>query len=146
MKKLLFLLFPILAFSQTDLKKLDSLQFKQTIDQLVKDTGRNYQLAVNRKDDDKDNIKFINVDDNSDILFIKYGIYMDGENKDLEIQGVKKWAITTIYGKFLSLFPIWKKYADPKADPEALSKKKYMSLSNYSISRYDYDGHWRISF
>ncbi|MEG0927244.1 hypothetical protein [Chryseobacterium sp.] len=146
MKKLLFLLLPIFAFSQTNFKKMDSIQFVQTVDQLVKDTGRNYQLVTNRSDDDVDNLKYENVQDKKDILLIKYGTYMDGENNDLEIKGVKKWRISSIYGKYLALFQLWKKYADPKADAEVLSEKMYKSINNFSMSRYDYDGHWRFSF
>ncbi|AKK73791.1 hypothetical protein OK18_15310 [Chryseobacterium gallinarum] len=146
MKKLLFLLFPIIAFSQTDFKTLDSLQFKQTVDQLVKDTGRNYQLVINRQDDDKDNIKFVNVDDKSDILLIKYGTYMDGENKDFEVKGIKKWAISTIYGKYLALFPIYKKYVDPAANIEAVNKKGFVILKKGYFDRFNDEGFWRLGF
>ncbi len=89
MKKLLFLLLPMFAFSQTNFRKLDSLALKNTVEQLVKDTGRNYQLVTDRTDDDIDNFKYENTQDKTDVLLIKYGSYMDGENKDLEVKGVK---------------------------------------------------------
>lgn len=146
MKKLLFLLLPIFAFSQTNFKKMDSIQFVQTVDQLVKDTGRNYQLVTNRSDDDVDNLKYENVQDKKDILLIKYGTYMDGENNYLEIKGVKKWAIETIYGKYLAVFPLYKKYADPNADAELVNKKGFVILKKGYFDRYNDEGYWRFSF
>ncbi|AZA90935.1 Uncharacterised protein [Chryseobacterium nakagawai] len=146
MKKLLFLLLPIFAFSQTNFRKLDSLEFKKTVEQLITDTGRNYQLVTDRSDDDVNNLKYENTQDKSDVLLIKYGSYMDGENKDLEKRGVKKWAISAVYGKYLAVFPIWKKYADPKADIDILSKKGFKMLANFNITRYDDQGFWRLSF
>lgn len=146
MKKLLFLLIPACFFAQTNFKKLDSLQFRHTVDQLVKDTGRNYVIATDRNDDDSDNLMYINSEDKSDILYIKYDAYMDGKNIDLEIVGEKKWGINAIYGKYLALFPLWKKFVDPQAEPELLSKKGYKILNGFSITKYDNEGHWRISF
>lgn len=146
MKKILFLLLPIFAFSQNNFRKLDSLAFKNTVEQLVKDTGRNYQLVTDRTDDDIDNLKYENTQDKTDVLLIKYGSYMDGENKDLEKKGIKKWTISAIYGKYLAVFPIWKKYADPNADVEALSRKGFKMLTNFNITKYDDQGFWRITF
>lgn len=146
MKKILLLLvfFPTIIFSQTNFKNLDSLQFRKAIDQIILDTGKNYKQVTDRQDYDENNLKFVNVDDENDILILEYGSGMDGENKDLEIKGTKKWSISTIYGKYLRIFPIWKKYADPSADAEKLSKKGFMILNKYSINRINDQGIWRL--
>ncbi|WP_123842826.1 hypothetical protein [Chryseobacterium arthrosphaerae] len=146
MKKLLFLLIPACFFAQTNFKKLDSLQFRQNVDQLVKDTGRNYILVTDRNDDDSDNFMYVNSEDKTDVLLVKYFTYMDGKNNDLEIVGVKKWGIDAIYGKYLALFPLWKKHIDNKADVELSSKKSYLKVNDVYMSRYDNEGHWKISF
>jgi hypothetical protein len=141
---LLLLLLPAYAFAQ-QFNNLDSIQLTKTIDQLVKDTGRKYILETNRQDDDRNNFRYINPEDPDDILMITFGSRMVGENKDLEIKGVKKWGINTIYGKYLAVFPIWKKYADSNANLEQISANRSARKGGYYFSRIDYEGHWRIS-
>ncbi|MEE6129089.1 hypothetical protein V2E39_16940 [Chryseobacterium arthrosphaerae] len=140
MKKLLFLLIPACFFAQTNFKKLDSLQFRQNVDQLVKDTGRNYILVTDRNDDDSDNFMYVNSEDKTDILLIKYRDYMEGKNVDLQLPGVKRWNIIDIYGKYLALFPIWKKYYQKDADKEVISKNSMAPMKGfpeYSFRRFE---------
>ncbi|MDE5525680.1 hypothetical protein [Elizabethkingia meningoseptica] len=142
MKKVLFFFLISNFFFAQQFKKLDSLQFKQAIETLVSETGKKYELLQN-DNEDKNVFKFENMSDKSDILYIQYYTVMEGENKDLEIKGVKTWNIRTLYGKYLSLFPLWKKYVDLNADAEKISKAEYAIRNNYSISKVK-DGFWRI--
>lgn len=148
MKNLLFL---IVLFSNAicaqQFKELDSIQFKQAVDQLVKDTGINYQLVSDRGDADKDSFMFSNPENKSDVLYIKFTAYFAGKNIDLELPGVKKWNILDIYGKYLSLFPIWKKYYQTDADKEKISKNNSAPMKGFpehSFRRYE-DAVWNIS-
>ncbi|OBS13407.1 hypothetical protein ATE49_13260 [Elizabethkingia miricola] len=144
MKKMLFFLLVSNFFFAQQFKKLDSLQFKQAIETLVSDTGKKYEPIPESENEDKDVFKFVNADDKSDVLYIQYYTVMEGENKDLEIKGVKTWNIRTLYGKYLSLFPLWKKYIDPNADAEKISNKEYAIIrTKYSISKIK-DGFWRL--
>lgn len=145
MKKLLFLLLPIFAFSQTNFKKMDSIQFVQTVDQLVKDTGKNFVFDSLGETNSTGNF-YKYIDDKKNTLLITFNTYFDGRNTDLEINGVKKWEIRTVYGKYLALFPIWKKYFQPEANIEEITKKGF----TYGKNRKNYfnkedDQVWSIS-
>lgn len=55
---------------------------------------------------------------------ITFQIFNEGENKALEIDGTPMYNIRiTIRGKFLELFPFWKKYIDMNADMVETSKE-----------------------
>lgn len=146
MKNLLFLLLPIFAFSQTNFRKLDSLEFKNTVNQLVQDTGKSFVFDSSGETDVPGSF-FKYKDDKNSTLLITFNTFFDGYNSDLEIPGVKKWRIRTMYGKYLALFPIWKKYFQPDANLESISKKGLV----YGKSKKNYfnkegDEVWSISF
>ena len=54
-------------------------------------------------------------------LMVKFGKYNVGENKAMEIEGKPEYIFSFVEGRFLDLFPFWKKYFDPNADPMELS-------------------------
>jgi hypothetical protein len=56
--------------------------------------------------------------DYSNCLVVEYKIYFEGENKDLEKQGIKKYTFNKLQGKYLDLFPIWQNWFNPSADIE----------------------------
>lgn len=56
-------------------------------------------------------------------LCVNFTINKIGENKDLEITGVKKYQFEFVNGKFLDLFNFWKQNVDPVANTELISSK-----------------------
>jgi len=48
---------------------------------------------------------------------------MLGANKDLEIDGEPFYCVVKIIGKFLDIFPVWKKYFSPNSTQEETVKK-----------------------
>ena len=90
MKKifLLLLLLSSYVYSQ-DLafKSLDSLEFKNTTAELIKATNSDFKLVSDNNVDWRRYQKYTN--SKNEDFFIVYFINMEGENKDLEIKGIK---------------------------------------------------------
>ena len=55
-------------------------------------------------------------DDQSLFLTVKFNYSNVGENKNLEIKGIKTYKFKEFTGKYLQLFPIWQKYFRQDAD------------------------------
>ena len=124
MKKILFfILLSSLCFGQY--KALDSSQLSQKIEQLVKDSGKNFVLSKKDTDANKIAYKYNNPENQDDNLMIIFYPFMQGEDEALGIKGVKKWDIQSVSGNFLSLYPIWQKYSETKTEKEALAKKGF---------------------
>lgn len=51
-----------------------------------------------------------------------FKIDYEGRNRDLEIEGVKKYRLFEIHAKYLVIFPYWKKYFKPGAELEKTLK------------------------
>lgn len=128
MKKifLLVLLLPVLSFAQNQFNNLDSLQFRKLVDQIITDTGIKYQEEINRQDWDENNLKFVNPENENDIIFFEYS------------HG-RFWNLNHIYANYDRIFPIWKKYSEPNADKEVLKKKGFKMLNQTSIQKFDRD-------
>jgi len=124
---LLALLLPVLSFAQSQFHKLDSLQFRKVVSQIISDTGIKFQEEVNRQDWDENNLKFVNPEDKNDIIFVEYGC----KNNIC--------SVFTVYANYDRIFPIWKKYSDPAADKESLKKKGLKMLEKGSIQKFDKD-------
>lgn len=62
------------------------------------------------------------------IVFIKRA---KGANPALEIEGVPVYELQTIDGKYIDIFPVWKKYVDPSADIEAVAVRKYCDRKKF---------------
>jgi hypothetical protein len=93
----------------------------------VKSNARgNYQLTDSSTIADKSfgTMYFVLSDGNekNDIVirFIKFN---EGGNKTLEIAGKRMYRFAQLTGLYLDIFPMWKKFVDPNADQEALTKK-----------------------
>lgn len=70
--------------------------------------------------------------------------YMNvGENVNLEVPGVKKYFFYDVRGKYLSLFPFWKKYFNQDSDMIKLSEKSREEKKDYYF--YGSNGNWKIS-
>jgi hypothetical protein len=129
---LIVLLLPILSFAQNQFNDLDSLQFRKVVDQIITDTGIKYQEEINRQDWDENNLKFVNPENENDIIFFQYshGSF---------------WNLNYLYANYDRIFPLWKKYYDPTADKEVLKKKGLKMLKKSSIQKFDRDV-WKMRF
>jgi len=58
-------------------------------------------------------ILYTNISDPKDIIYILYSMEIVGENKALEIKGTPVYTFRSATGKFLDLFPFWKKFINP---------------------------------
>lgn len=122
MKKILpFLLFSGLTFGQ-DYKNLDSLQFEKVKNEFIAMTDKNLMFHKKGNEQGYQYLKYKNTEDET--FTILYSTFFEGENKALDIKGIKKWNIKSISGKFLTLFPIWKKLVDSNAVAENITNKK----------------------
>lgn len=145
MKTLLLLLISTFVFAQNDYSKLDSLTFKSKVENLLSETGKDYKFYSYNKDENNKILEYKNVLNNDDLIYVFYESSMRGENKSLEIKGIEEWSINSITGKYLSLFPIWKKLADPKADKVNLTTNRPQRKGNYHISEPSPE-YWMIRF
>jgi hypothetical protein len=62
-------------------------------------------------------------------LKVSFITFYEGENKNLEIRGTKKYKFNTVVMKYLDIFPIWQKYFQPSADVNTLPN--VYKLQNY---------------
>lgn len=124
MKKIILLIALLLtsfAFSQKiNLKNLDSIQFINNCDKIITDTGKSFKKVSDGTLDWKSYFKY--TDENNESIFIVYYTINEGENKDLEIKGTKKWIIDAIASKYLTVFNLYTLYFNPKADKERIQK------------------------
>jgi hypothetical protein len=71
--------------------------------------------------------------DYSNCLTLQFKIRFEGENKDLEIVGVKKYVFDKMNGKYLDLFPVWKNWFKKESDIEnTLKDIESRELIDYS--------------
>ncbi|WP_124019430.1 hypothetical protein [Flavobacterium hydrophilum] len=61
-------------------------------------------------------------------LQVHFKVIVEGQNNDLEITGTKKYMFDIFRGKFLDLFPFWKKYIAPNDVTELVTEKGYASM------------------
>ncbi|MGC4130172.1 MAG: hypothetical protein QM564_11590 [Bergeyella sp.] len=142
MKKLiLFLLFSGIAFGQ-NYKDLTETEFNKEVGNIVEATNEN--LIYSQEDSNNgtpfEASKLKVYKNEAKVLKIRYFSHLKGENINLEVKGTPSYSIESIYGKFLTVFPIWKKYVDENADAEQLSSKKKTEkdVGNFKWSLHDY--------
>lgn len=156
MKKILSVLLLAVAFfanAQVEqFKKLDSLQFENTKAEIIKLTGRNYVKDHEEIGIFKGKItnEYYNAEKKSEAFTIYGYEFMDGANPALEIKGTPKYAINSIRGAFLAVYPFWLKYIDPNADRDKIIKDergwtpKDRFIRMYKLSNGDND--WMLEF
>lgn len=136
---LLFGLFALITAQAQDLSVLTCSTQEECIiimDSLLKDAKRAYEFVEFRNPGNENRYYFSFIEanptdtDNPTKAIAVFAKYMRGANPALEIEGTPVYEINAIRGKFLDLFPIWKKYVDPEADAELLVEK--------GRSHYDY--------
>ncbi|WP_395049418.1 hypothetical protein [Flavobacterium sp.] len=49
-------------------------------------------------------------------LTVRFSYWNEGENKDLEIKGIKTYRLSQVSGSYLQMFPVWKTYCKYDAD------------------------------
>lgn len=124
MKKIVLLACLIItSFAQSQNKnyrKLDSLQFVKKCERIILDTGKDFKVVGQDASEWKKHIKYS--DSNNELLYIVYSISQEGENADLGLKGVKQWDIASIASKYLTVFDLYQKEFDSKADKVAIQK------------------------
>ena len=148
MKKifLLLLLLSSYVYSQ-DLafKSLDSLEFKNTTTELIKATNSDFKLVSDNNIDWRRYQKYTN--SKNEDFFIVYFINMEGENKDLEIQGIKKWNIESYASKYTLIFDLYKRFYNKNADLEKIQKiglDLKATTNSAKIRKTSQEGLWEI--
>lgn len=87
--------------------------------------------------------------DDEDLLVITFDIKYKGANKDLEIEGAKVYSFKKVSGKYLDLFPFWKKEFNPDADVEKTlndynSREVVDKNTKAKFKLEEFGGSWRI--
>lgn len=97
----------------------------QTIaDSLLKESKRQYKFVISYKFQDKYILDYEHKTEKTPLkIKFVFRVSKVGANPDLEIEGKTVYTLRSIYGKYLELFPIWKKYINPEADMETLPKE-----------------------
>lgn len=81
----------------------------------------------------------LSLDDYFDVVYEKF---YEGQNKALEIEGIKKFRFSVVVYNYLDLFPYWQKYFAPSATTETTIKSIDLQRSEYKN-----DGnHWLYKF
>ena len=105
---------------------------RQTTDSIVSNAKRTFKFqSINRHRDAKTSyiVKYVNVNDSTDVIPVLVNTTIIGENKDLEIKGTTQYIIKFTQGKFLDLFPFWKKFINPTATEDDIIKVGYQTYN-----------------
>lgn len=90
--------------------------------------------------------KYVNVTDTTDVLPVFYSMKMKGENAALEVTGTPEYTFYAAKGKFLDLFPFWKRYINLNADISKISTSQDDKTINGSQFYLQEDsGQWKLS-
>lgn len=131
-------------------EKFSSLQTKKLRLLKAKDFPKNSYYVVRFVPEEMTNEQYdsSDVSDQDKFLTIRFYYWNEGENKDLEITGVKTYKLTQINGSYLQLFTFWKNYCKQNADLVETQKQHNMLRDiskNLAFSFYDVsDSSWII--
>ncbi len=124
----------------------DENKLNENFNEIVKTTGVDYvflEKSVPRKTIEI--FKFVNKNNDKDELIIKTYITYEGQNLDLEIKGNKRWNIDNISGRFLVVFPLWKKYVDNNADMDKIVKDQKADTNKDRFTRLiKHENYWTL--
>lgn len=154
MKKLLLLFTFISGFffgqNVAHFENLDSLQFVNRIDEVVKLTGRNYKLYDSGEYKKSKYFKFANSENKEDTFIVTGYKSFEGRNPALEIKGKESWQLESIGGAFLAVYPFWLKFIDSQADRDKIIKDGNASTPKDRFTRMYKDGnsenYWIVEF
>lgn len=154
-KTLLLLFFMFYGFTQAQdfayIKSLNSLNNESArifSDQVVADSKTKYEFlrideTTKKSGENSYEVVYIPVDAPDKVrkaqpflmcdecIKIRFAIYYLGENIDLEKPGMRTLGFSEVSGRYLDLFPVWKKIFKPNADVEkTLNDIKTQELRN----------------
>ncbi len=157
MKTKLTILFLALAF----ICNAQSLKFsfenindvRQTTDSIVSGAKRTFKflsISRERRRIEKTSfiVKYVNANDSTDIIPVLIRTAKIGENKDLEIKGTVQYSVKFTQGRFLDLFPFWKKFINKNADEHKIVEIGYQSFDigdNHLMFKKVGESIWTIS-
>ncbi|WP_165042553.1 hypothetical protein [Dysgonomonas sp. ZJ709] len=123
---ILFLSFCFLsAQSQIKFISSDKNDMRILADSIVSNAKRNYVFkSETNKGRYQYSLNYINIEDNNDQLSVDINIRWVGESRDLEIEGTPEFRFDYVRGRYLDLFPFWKKFINNEDNLEELAKKK----------------------
>ncbi|MBS1535328.1 MAG: hypothetical protein JST78_09640 [Bacteroidetes bacterium] len=147
---LLLLVISLLGHSQNNdfiisLEKMDFENAKKFSDEIASTAKTKWEFLKFKEDEKKLYCRFVYIDSSlpdalkesiktgsevcENCLYIDYSIVYDGENKDLQIKGTKKYRFREFSGKYLDVQPAWSAYFRNGVTAEA-------ALSNYELREY----------
>lgn len=112
----------------------------------TKDVNSYFILVFGAADMTDEQYKLLDQDTKNSMFRIRFSYWNDGENKDLEIKGVKRFYLSEIKGKYLQLFPIWKTYVMHNAELEKCQRdlNQFKDLSKKLAFNFYKEGNWTI--
>ena len=112
----------------------------------TKDVNGYFILVFGAADMTDEQYKLLDQDTKDSMFRIRFSYWNDGENKDLEIKGVKRFYLAKIDGKYLQLFPIWKTYIMHNAELEKCQRdfNQFKDLSKKLAFNFYKEGNWTI--
>ena len=116
-------------------------------DSIVSNAKRTYKFSSETpiKDSYVIRIRYVNVADTTDRLNVFYSTAMKGANQALEIVGTPEYKFHSAMGKFLDLFPFWKKFIEPESNAESASQQlNDATINGKSFYLQEYSGQWSI--
>lgn len=100
-----------------DLKALTQEQANTFAKELATNSKTAWELE-SAKENTNGNYYIVNYAAGDKTFKIIYNVYHKGENKALEIPGVKTYKFYEVWGSYLDLFPTWQKVFRPDANLE----------------------------
>ncbi|HUH25244.1 MAG TPA: hypothetical protein VLY87_01330 [Flavobacterium sp.] len=109
---------------------------------LQKETKKGYNVTMVRKGIDYNKIADKLDEYPNDFFIVSFEKYFEGQNKALEIEGVKKYRFHRVVFNYLDLFPYWQKYFSTEATPEKTIEDFKLRESRYKNN----EVHWLYKF
>jgi len=123
MKKLLLLaalliaIFASAQFTPKELNKLTQDQANSFANEIAIN-GKTKWEFVQAKESTNGDYYVSSYSSGEKTLKVIFNVYLEGENKALEIPGIKTYKFYEVWGSYLDLFPTWKKVFKPDAELE----------------------------
>ncbi|MEL3904419.1 MAG: hypothetical protein P1P63_04840 [Treponemataceae bacterium] len=111
-----------LQFSTTDVR-----QVRQLADSITAYAKRVYDFkseGVSKRDRNYYTVNYTNAADPDEPFGVAFRIKMVGSNQALEIEGTPQYTFALVYGRFLDLFPFWKRFIDPNASAGPITQQR----------------------
>ncbi len=129
------IVFSLSTVSQIAFKTSDTTMVRQLSDSLALNAKRDFVFVKQgRSVNDKNYyaVVYNDKEDENNRMTVAFRVSMIGANQALEIEGTPEYEFEFVYGKFLDLFPFWKKFIDESANAEQIctgAKKAEMKIN-----------------